>query len=221
MTEGRPVSADMPSPGAPGTEQKAVRLFGPKFRGMSEAWEHFETAARLGAIQDEFGAWLSDSFLFVHFITITLRDRRDMTGGKIPAGRCTLNAAWREFHRAAQVANGKAAPAGVRVVEYQRRGVPHIHALTCNTVPLLSREHQLENHLWYKFGKCQVLRFVPNLGASDYLCKYISKDARVEITAFGRLWHYARPGAGIAGPPFNSTSVQVKTAPMTGLDNRA
>jgi hypothetical protein len=176
------------------------RLHGPLFRGMADAFEWFERRQAMAEIQRDFGAWLSGTFLFNHFVTITLRDRIGGDGTRVQSGRCTLNAAWREWCHECHRLNGSIYPASVRVVEYQRRGVPHIHALTVNTVPLIGSEHRLADHLWAKFGKCRVTRFDPRHGAAGYLTKYLAKDARVEISATGRLEQYARPGAGVSFP---------------------
>lgn len=176
---------------------------------MAEAFLWFEQRRRFTEIREALGSYLEDRFLFTHFVTLTLRDKIGSDGGRSPAGRSTLNAAWREFAREARKSNDKVAPAGIRIIEYQRRGVPHVHALTI-TPGLYGSEYRLADHLWDEFGKARVSRFRAQFGAASYLGKYLAKDARVEITAFGRLEHFARPVPGDSALGLNRTVQDVK-----------
>ena len=176
-------------------------LPGPHFRGMTDAFKYFERQEINQQMRTEFGKYLDNHFLCNHFVTITLRDRVDpVRKTKRPAGHATLNAAWRAFSQEARKLNAKVAPAGIRITEYQRRGVPHIHALTVNTVGLYGSERRLADFLWRKYGKARISRFRSKYGAAGYLGKYLAKDASVEITAFGRLWHFARFVPGDSDP---------------------
>jgi len=168
------------------------RLSGPQFHSLTEAFAWFETQRMSKEIQEALGTYLSQRFLFTHFVTLTLRDKITGDGSRSPAGRSTLDAAWREFSETARKSNDRVAPASLRIVEYQRRGVPHIHALTV-TPGLYGSEHRLADHLWDEFGKAHISRYRHQYGITAYLGKYLSKDARVELTGFGRLEHWARP----------------------------
>jgi hypothetical protein len=104
-----------------------------------------------------------------------------------------LKAAWRSWYRTARKLNGGTAPAGIRVTEFQRRGVPHIHALTVNTCAMCGTERRQADSLWKQYGKARVTRHRPGAGAGGYLGKYLAKDSRVEIATFGRFSQFARP----------------------------
>lgn len=185
------MAGSMPHSGPASALDTGQRLSGPHFRGMAEAFAWFEQRRMFGEIREALGKFLDERFLFTHFVTLTLRDKTAEDGNRSPAGRSTLNAAWREFAREARKSSDKVAPAGIRIVEYQRRGVPHIHALTI-TPGLYGAERKLADHLWDEFGKARVSRFRQHYGAAAYLGKYLAKDARVELTAFGRLHHFER-----------------------------
>ena len=205
MTPGQIVSASVIGTAPASALDTGKRLFGPQFKGMTDAFVWFERRRLFKEIRKELGQFLDDHFLFTHFVTLTLRDKTAEDGSRSPAGRSTLNAAWREFSRESRKSNDKVAPAGIKIVEYQRRGVPHIHALTCNTVGLYGVEKRLADYLWEEFGKARISRFRQKYGATAYLGKYLSKDARVELNAFGRLQHFARSQTSDSALGLNST----------------
>ena len=164
----------------------------PQFRTLNAAFDYMERVELGSKVKAQFGEYLQERFVFTHFVTLTLRDRKPRLD-KLPAGRVSLNRAWRGFRKLVQAENVGIAPAGVRVIEYQRRGVPHIHSLTVNTVGIIGTEREIESDLWTSYGRSQIHRYNPHFGASGYLSKYLVKDARVEISAYGRLHHYQRP----------------------------
>jgi|GEM_PF-3969968 len=170
----------------------------PHFSSLNAAFAYMERVELGAEVKEQFGKYLQERFSFTHFVTLTLRDRKPLSD-KLPAGRVSLNRAWKNFSRLVRHENTGITPAGVKVIEYQRRGVPHIHSLTTNTAGIIGTEHELETALWISSGRSQLQRYNHHIGASGYLSKYLVKDARVEISAYGRLCHYQRPDSGCTG----------------------
>ena len=66
--------------------------------------------------------------------------------------------------------------AWVRMFEIQKdRSVPHIHALVGRCDPAV-RRMDLVDWAWRRWGMTRVLEYDPGLGASYYLCKYVTKE---------------------------------------------
>lgn len=175
----------------------AVSYTGPLARAFYSAERRHDNSAIAGRL----GVYLAGLLVFVHFVTLTLRDKvRD--GYRIPCGRRTVERAWSYWCALVRNLTGEQ-PQYLRVTEYQRRGVPHVHALTTNTAGCIGFEHDLTDALWDKYGRAQMLRYNPRIGAGRYLSKYLGKDSRVEIAASGRLYQYAAPRrtvcAGVTG----------------------
>lgn len=138
------------------------------------------------------GDFLGTRFMFNHFITVTLR-RHYKDGRPVPGGRGRIMSAWKYVRRTIRQANQGIDVAGIMVMEFQQDGTPHLHLLSTNTVALIGSERKIQEIAWETFGKCQVLRYRPNLGANFYLAKYIGKESRVELHGVGRLDRYRLP----------------------------
>ena len=114
-----------------------------------------------------FGEWLS-RFPWDWYVTLTFK--KDPTfyqaekawEGWINGLRLTLKAQERPM------------PYYVRVTEYQKRGVPHFHALIGGVSGI---RRLLFKDLWELHGFARVLPYNPRLGAGYYLGKYLAKDA--------------------------------------------
>lgn len=168
---------------------------------LAGAFRFMEIQERAELIKTVFASDLSDRFIFSHFVTLTLRDRRVPGSGIIPLGTVSLARAWTWFQARCRTYNGGRRPAGLMVVEYQRRGVPHIHALMIMPGAIGS-ERKIETECWFKFGRSTVWRYKPALGAGYYLSKYIVKDARVSVSTVGELSRFGAPlvAVGENGP---------------------
>lgn len=117
-------------------------------------------------VKRAWGDWLSETWEWEWFVTLTFRDDR--------VGRGKANAFWRRWVSGMEKSSQKA-PGFVRVTEYQRyRGIPHYHALMLN-VDGLRRLTWLDRWVGLA-GWARVLPYDRRNGASYYISKYISKD---------------------------------------------
>ena len=72
----------------------------------------------------------------------------------------------------------------IYAIEYQKRGVAHLHALLKGIPPDISRKHW--ERVWEgdhpNNGWCNISPYDPELGVCGYLGKYILKGGQVEIS---------------------------------------
>ncbi len=145
--------------------------------------------------KQEWGDWLSGLAEWEWFVTMTLRDPEELaraTPGLATwtrPGWASAKRAWRDFAGMARPALG--ALSWVRMFETQRdRGVPHIHALVGNTDPTV-RRLDLVDWCFRRWGITRVLEYDARLGASFYLCKYVTKDvADIDFGGFDKPWYH-------------------------------
>jgi hypothetical protein len=177
------------------TKDESRQVFIPdglRFASLQTVLDYFERQVLIDAVSEQFGQFFQDKFLFCHFITVTLR-RYYRDGRPVPAGRGRLRSAWSFIRKLIRKLNQGIEPSGIGVLEFQSDGTPHLHLLTTNTVALIGNERTVEDEAWTKYGKCQVLRYRPKVGATYYLSKYLAKDSRLELFAIGRLGQYRLP----------------------------
>ncbi len=125
-------------------------------------------------LKQAWGEWISGLSEWEWFVTMTFRDPRPAAGTWTKPGWGYAKGAWRAFIKVIQPALGELT--WVRCFELQHwRGVPHIHALVGNSDPAIPWR-QMKEWCWQNYGMARVLPYDPALGASFYICKYVTKE---------------------------------------------
>lgn len=155
-------------------------------RTLREAFLWLEALQRGTELAEALGAFLRSTRRPDHFVTLTLRDRHVRGHGDCLAGMVTLERAWESFCHQVRNALGHRFE-WLRVVEYQQRGVPHVHALTFRTARLKSFERFIEERLWTDYGMSRIDQFRIGGNAAEYCGSYLNKDRRVQLACSRNL----------------------------------
>lgn len=148
-----------------------VRSYPPA--GGLEAPPEATTLGRTSDLLAAWGSFIGDLAPWQWFVTLTFRPAHPCS--VLPASKASW-LAWREFDRFCgwsrqPLHNVHWAAA----LEWQRwRGVPHIHALVGGLDS--DRYSEVSAKAWEAFGFNRILSYDPELGASHYIAKYVTKE---------------------------------------------
>ena len=136
-------------------------------------------------VQAAWGSWLEDLASWKLFVTMTMRDRSRKDGQKYSPGIMACRRMWADFQGQARAYSSELQ--SVAVYELQPgREVYHVHALVAGPFErgISTALVGLRSWAWEKWGFNRIVKFLPSVGASGYLGKYLVKaTSDVEFSA--------------------------------------
>lgn len=168
---------------APDQTRKSGRPFIPDHCfTLNDAFAFIEHVTKCVELAGHFGRHVKSGSTPSHFVTLTMRDQFVQGVGKVPLGMISMNKVWRQFCHLVRATIGHRFEF-ICVVENQRRGVPHVHALLYGADELVGHERFIEQCCWEDSGRARVEAFQAGRNAAEYLGKYIGKESR-KLTVF-------------------------------------
>lgn len=163
---------------APDQTRKSGRTFIPEhcFK-LGDAFAFIEHVLKCVELAGHFGRHVKAGSAPSHFVTLTMRDQFVAGVGRVPLGMISMNKVWKQFCQLVRATVGHRFEF-ICVVENQRRGVPHVHALLYGSDELAGHERFIEECCWEDFGRARVQAFERGRNAAEYLGKYIGKESR-------------------------------------------
>lgn len=146
-----------------------------------------EKGLYINLVKEGWAEWLSNLTKWDWFVTLTFRNHP----GECPLCRSNLIAgysvapwtqtgwkyaklSWKKFVKEVERRQKKNVEY-VRILEMQKRGVPHVHALITGVKSNVKRL-ELVDWAFEEFGITRVMQYKGELGAGYYLAKYLYKE---------------------------------------------
>jgi len=179
-------------------------------RSLDYSFQLMEQMELSTLLRGALGEHLAERFLWTHWTTLTLRDRYEGSR-RIPLGQISLARAWREWVRFVR-RTGRARLEWFAVTEFQKRGVPHIHALLI-APGIYGFERGIVDWFYDAWGINELERYNPTLGAGAYLGKYLAKDSRIRVETSRGLDQYRSPAVNGVRPALEPEIRSASVAP--------